>query len=88
MLQAGVGQLQALGVQVLVLHVELVLLQVPLSPHLLLLLELLEELPDRVVLGDGQLHLVLLTLTLLLLLLHVADLTENDLRRRRETKRR
>jgi hypothetical protein len=72
------------GVKV-VLHLELVLLQVQLGGRaliplqLLLLLELLEELPDRMVLGDGQLNLVLLTLALLLLLLHVTDLTKNYL---------
>lgn len=87
-LQAGVTQLEAVGVQVLVvlLHLQLVLLQVHLSggcrslvAELLLLLELLEQLPDGMVLRDGDLHLVLRPLPLLFLLLHLTDLAENDL---------
>lgn len=88
-LQAGVAQLQAVWVQVLVvvlLHLKLVLLQVQLRgggcslvPQLLLLFKLLEEFSDRMVLRDGELHLVLRTLPLLFLLPHLTDLAENDL---------
>lgn len=93
-------QLEATGVEVLVLlHLQLVLLQVqlqvaatcrgrPLAAHLLLLLELLEELPDRMVLRDGELHLVLGALTLLLLLLYLTDFPENDLEQETKTKER
>ena len=72
----------------LVLHLKLVALQVQLAgarcAYLLLLLELLEELAHRVVLGDGEGHLVLLLTTLLLLLLHIGNLPEDDLERRRK----
>lgn len=52
--------------------------------ELLLLFEFLQEFSDRVVHGDGQRNLVLRALTFLLLLLYVADLPEDNLRRRKK----
>lgn len=56
----------------------------PLIPQLLLLLELLEELSDRVVHGDAEGDLILLPEALLFLFLHVTDFSENDLWRGRD----
>lgn len=52
--------------------------------ELLLLFEFLQEFSDRVVHGDSQRNLVLRALTFLFLLLHVADLTEDYLKKKRE----